>query len=69
LTNYDLDYCLHRRAEYEAASDKVEFDRQRFLDMISGCAHRRELLRPDLTAKSEAALRELINNEPGDLWT
>jgi uncharacterized protein len=31
LTNYDLDYCLHRRAEYEAASDKPEFDRQRFL--------------------------------------
>jgi hypothetical protein len=68
MTNYDLDYCLRRRAEYEAASDEPGFDRQRFRDMISGCAYRRELLRQDLTAKVRAALQEVVNNERADLW-
>ena len=56
--------------EYEARWGEPGFDEQKLLDMIGGCARRRMLRdRTDLTPEQEKGLREVIDNEPADLWS
>jgi hypothetical protein len=67
---YDLAFYQRLREEYEARWGEPGFDEQKLLDMIGGCARRRMLRdRTDLTAEQEKGLREVIDNEPADLWS
>jgi hypothetical protein len=68
LTKDDLDNCRRRVFEYEATRGQPGFDQQKLHDMVSGCAHRQELLRTDLKDAEVKILRELIGNERRDLW-
>jgi hypothetical protein len=68
LTKDDLDNCRRRAFEYGATRSAQGFDQQKLHDMVSGCAHRQEFLRTDLTAAEEEILQELIGKERPDLW-
>jgi hypothetical protein len=68
LTNDDLDNCRRRVAEYSATRGQTGFDQQKLHDMVSGCAHRQELLRTNLKAGEVKVLRRLIGDERTDLW-
>ena len=70
MTNYDLAFYQRLREEYEARWGEPGFDEQKLLAMIGGCARRRMLRdRTDLTPEQEKRLREVIENEPADLWS
>ena len=70
VTNYDLAFYQRLREEYEARWGEPGFDEQKLLAMIGGCARRRMLRdRTDLTPEQEKGLREVIDNEPADLWS
>jgi hypothetical protein len=69
LTNGDLDACRRRVAEYSATRSQPGFDQQRLHAMVSGCAHRQELLRTDFKAGEVKLLRKLIGRERLDLWS
>jgi hypothetical protein len=70
VTNYDLAFYQRLREEYEARWGEPGFDEQKLLAMIGGCARRRILRdRTDLTPEQEKGLREVIDNEPADLWS
>jgi hypothetical protein len=67
---YDLTFYQRLREEYEARWGEPGFDEQKLLSMIGGCARRRILRdRTDLTPEQEKGLREVIDNEPADLWS
>ena len=67
---YDLAFYQRLREVYEARWGEPGFDEQKLLDMIGGCARRRILRdRTDLTPEQEKGLREVIDNEPADLWS
>jgi len=63
-----IEDCVERIADYEARAGCDGFDQVKLIDMKSGCAHRRELLRTDLESKQREALVELIRNERPGLW-
>ena len=65
----DVDLCRRRVLEYEATRGQPGFDQQKLHDMVSGCAHRHELLRTDLNAGEVKILRKLIGKERTDLWS
>ena len=70
VTAYDLAFYQRLREEYEARWGEPGFDEQKLLAMIGGCARRRILRdRTDLTPEQEKGLREVIDNEPADLWS
>lgn len=70
MTHYDLAFYQRLREEYEARWGEPGFDEQKLLAMIGGCARRRILRdRTDLTPEQEQGLREVIDNEPADLWS
>ena len=67
---HGLAFYQRLREEYEARWGEPGFDEQKLLDMIGGCARRRMLRdRTDLTPEQEKGLREVIDNEPADLWS
>jgi hypothetical protein len=68
MTNYDLEHCLRRRAEYEAARNEQGFDEGKLRDMVHGCARRRTLRDGGLTPEQAKGVREVIENEHPDLW-
>jgi hypothetical protein len=54
---------------YAATRGQLGFDQQRLHDMVSGCAHRQELLRTDLKAGEMQILQGIMLRERLDLWT
>jgi hypothetical protein len=64
----DGDLCRRRVLEYEATRGQPGFDQQRLHDMVSGCAHRQELLRTDLKAGELEILQGIMGRERPDLW-
>jgi hypothetical protein len=65
----DLDTCRRRAVEYSATRGEGGFDQQRLHDMVSGCAHRQELLRTDLKAGQRKILQGIMGKERHDLWS
>jgi hypothetical protein len=69
MTSDDLDSCRCRLFAYEATRGQLGFDQQKLHDMVSGCAHRYELLRTDLRAGELKILRGIMGRERLDLWS
>ena len=69
MTKDDLDNCRRRVFEYEATRGQPGFDQQKLHDMVSGCAHRQELLRTDLKAGEMQILQGIMGRERLDLWS
>jgi hypothetical protein len=65
----DLEACRRRVAEYGATRGQPGFNKHKLHEMVSGCAHRQELLRTDLTTGEAKMLRKLIERERRDLWS
>jgi hypothetical protein len=68
MTSDDLDHSRHRAFAYGATRGQAGFDQQKLHDMVSGCAHRQELLRTDLKNAEKEILGQLIGQESPDLW-
>jgi hypothetical protein len=68
MTNDDLQLCRRRVTEYVEFRRDPGFDEGKLAAMISGCAHRQELLRADLKDAERGILGELIGRERPDLW-
>jgi hypothetical protein len=75
MTTDEVDNCRRRAFAYGATRGQLGFDQQRLHDMVSGCAHRQELLRTDLKAGENADIArnyakgasrplDLIDSEP-----
>ena len=69
MTSDDLDTYRRRVFAYAATRGQAGFDEQRLHDMVSGCAHRQELLRTDLKAGEMQILQGIMGRERLDLWT
>ena len=68
MTNDDLDHFRRRVFAYAATRGQLGFDQQKLHDMVSGCAHRQELLRTDLKAGEMQILQGIMLRERLDLW-
>jgi hypothetical protein len=68
MTNDDLDKYRRRAFAYAATRGQTGFDQQKLHDMVSGCAHRQELMRTDLNAGEMAILQGIMARERLDLW-
>jgi hypothetical protein len=68
MTTDDLDHYRRQVFAYAATRDQLGFDQQKLHDMVSGCAHRQELLRTDLEAGEMHILRGIMGRERLDLW-
>jgi hypothetical protein len=68
MTNGDLDNYRRRAFAYAETRGQTGFDQQRLHAMVSGCAHRQELLRTDLNAGELAILKGIMGRERLDLW-
>jgi hypothetical protein len=69
MTSDDLDHYRRRVFAYAATRGQMGFDQQKLHDMVSGCAHRQELLRTDLKAGEMLILRGIMGRERLDLWS
>jgi hypothetical protein len=65
----DLEACRRRVIEYGATRGRPAFNEDKLHKMVSGCAHRQELLRTDLTPDEVRMLKKLIERERLDLWS
>jgi hypothetical protein len=68
MTTDEVDKCRRRVFAYAATRGQLGFDQQRLHDMVSGCAHRQELLRTDLKAGEMQILQGIMLRERLDLW-
>jgi hypothetical protein len=68
MTTDEVDNCRRRAFAYGATRGQLGFDQQRLHDMVSGCAHRQELLRTDLKAGEMQILQGIMLRERLDLW-
>jgi hypothetical protein len=64
----EVDFCRRRVFAYAATRGQLGFDQQKLHDMVSGCAHRQELLRTDLKAGEMQILQGIMLRERLDLW-
>ena len=69
MTSDDVDHYRRQTFAYGATRGQLGFDQQKLHDMVSGCAHRRELLRTDLKAGEMQILQGIMGKERLDLWT
>jgi hypothetical protein len=69
MTSDDVDRYRRRVFAYAATRGQLGFDQQKLHDMVSGCAHRQELLRTDLTAGELKILTGIMEKERLDLWS
>jgi hypothetical protein len=68
MTSDEVDHCRRRAFAYGATRGQLGFDQQKLHDMVSGCAHRHELLRTDLKAGEMQILQGIMLRERLDLW-
>jgi hypothetical protein len=68
MTSNDLDNFRRSVFAYAATRGELGFDQQKLHDMVSGCAHRQELLRTDLKAGELTILQGILRRERLDLW-
>jgi hypothetical protein len=64
-----VDKCRARAFAYAATRGEPGFDQRKLHDMVSGCAHRQELLRTDLKAGELKILQGIMGRERLDLWS
>jgi hypothetical protein len=69
MTSDDLDHYRRRVFAHAATRDQLGFDQQKLHDMVSGCAHRQELLRTDLKTGELKVLQGIMGRERIDLWS
>jgi len=69
MTSDDVDHYRGQTFAYGATRGQLGFDEQKLHDMVSGCAHRQELLRTDLKAGEMQILQGIMGKERLDLWT
>ena len=68
MTIDDVAHYRHRAFAYGTRRGQIGFDEQKLHDMVSGCAHRQELLRTDLKAGELTILQGIMGRERLDLW-
>jgi hypothetical protein len=68
MTSDDVDHYRRRTFAYGTTRGQLGFDQQKLHDMVSGCAHRYELLRTDLSAGEMQILQGIMGRERLDLW-
>ena len=68
MTTDEVDLCRSRVFAYAATRGQLGFDQKKLHDMVSGCAHRQELLRTDLKAGEMQILQGIMLRERLDLW-
>jgi hypothetical protein len=69
MTSDDVAHYRRRTIAYGATRGELGFDQQKLDAMVSGCAHRQELLRADLEAGQMQILQGIMGRERLDLWS
>jgi hypothetical protein len=68
MTSDDVAHYRRRTFAYGATRGQLGFNEQKLHAMVSGCAHRQELLRTDLEASQMQILQGMMGRERLDLW-